>query len=540
VLRGPIPNREQIVRQLRGDLDSIVGKAIRKNRFERYSSVEQLADDIRRHIEHLPVAAQPDTWPYRASKFVRRHSTAVVAGALIFGLFIAGIALTTYEARVARAERLRAEHRFNDVRKLANSLMFDVHDSIQNLPGATPARKVLVDRALEYLDSLAREVGNDPSLLQELASAYEKEADVQGNPSAANLGDSGGAVANFRKALALREHLARLDPKSESNQKKLAKDYQRIGLAQEASTENKSALESFQKAFAIHERLAQSDPNPELQEELGGDYFLLGHCYSSLAQPNAALEIYRKAAATLEAIPNPSAPVQSRLAATYSFTAGILQLQNQLAPAIVFQRKSLNLMKTISSANPGNARNREFLGEAYYWLGFFYERAIDTPKALEAYRSAADIVTPLSIADPKEARTKHYVALCDHSIGSILVHRGNAAEGLDRLNKSLQIYQELSAADTAGTSTQLSFIADAHATLGSAYAYLGAQHRLPTEKRIAYWKQARSEYRRSLDEWLQIKKRGVLSAFEIHETEDIAAELDKCDAALARLHAGSY
>src|SRR5271169_2349532 len=62
--------------------------------------------------------------------------------------------ITLRQARIARPERARAERRFNDVRKLANSLMFEVHDSIQDLPGATAARKLLMSRSLEYLDSL--------------------------------------------------------------------------------------------------------------------------------------------------------------------------------------------------------------------------------------------------------------------------------------------------------------------------------------------------------------------------------------------------
>lgn len=64
---------------------------------------------------------------------------------------------TLWQAHAARQERDKAEHRFNQVRKLANSVVFELHDSIENLPGSTPARELLVGRALEYLDSLADE-----------------------------------------------------------------------------------------------------------------------------------------------------------------------------------------------------------------------------------------------------------------------------------------------------------------------------------------------------------------------------------------------
>src|SRR5262249_22129800 len=147
----------------------------------RYSSVEQFSEDILRHLGGLPVVARHDTLGYRTGKFVRRHTTSVLTAALVVLMLITGIITTFREARVARQQRARAERRFNDVRELANSLMLEVHDAIKDLPGATPARKLLVSRALRYLDSLSAESAGDPSLQRELATAYAKVGDVQGN-----------------------------------------------------------------------------------------------------------------------------------------------------------------------------------------------------------------------------------------------------------------------------------------------------------------------------------------------------------------------
>jgi hypothetical protein len=90
-------------------------------------------------------------------------------------------------------------------------LLFELHDAIQKLPGATAARELLVKRALQYLDSLSRESAGDPTLRLELAAAYEKVGDVQGGYLAANLGDRG-AIDSYRKALAIRESLAAVNP----------------------------------------------------------------------------------------------------------------------------------------------------------------------------------------------------------------------------------------------------------------------------------------------------------------------------------------
>src|SRR5258708_16529294 len=178
----------------------------------RYASVEQFAQDVRRHLDHLPVLARKDTAAYRASKFITRHKVGVAAAVLVTITLLAALGVTLREARIARTNEIRAEKRFNDVRKLANSLMFEVHDSIRDLPGATAARKLIIQRAQEYLDSLAQESKSDRAVLRELASAYSRLASVQGNARDANVGDTPKAVQNYRKASALLETDASLEP----------------------------------------------------------------------------------------------------------------------------------------------------------------------------------------------------------------------------------------------------------------------------------------------------------------------------------------
>ena len=161
VLEAAPESPSTVNRRLRGDLDNIVLKALRKEPERRYASVEQFSEDIRRHLEGLPVIARPDTLAYRGSKFVRRHKWAVIAAGLVVLALLGGMAATLREASIAQTERESAERRFNDVRQLANSLLFEVYDAIENLPGATPARKLLVDRAMQYLDKLANEAKGD-------------------------------------------------------------------------------------------------------------------------------------------------------------------------------------------------------------------------------------------------------------------------------------------------------------------------------------------------------------------------------------------
>jgi serine/threonine-protein kinase len=94
---------------LRGDLDTIVLKALKKNPLERYPTVHALLEDIERHIAARPVLAQPDSRWYRASRFVTRNKLAVTATAAIFVAVLAGASIAAWQARVALAEKARAE-----------------------------------------------------------------------------------------------------------------------------------------------------------------------------------------------------------------------------------------------------------------------------------------------------------------------------------------------------------------------------------------------------------------------------------------------
>jgi serine/threonine protein kinase/tetratricopeptide (TPR) repeat protein len=525
-LRADSP--EKLHRRIAGDLDNIVMKTIRKDPRERYNSADQLSEDIRRHLEHLPVLARNSTVVYRCRQYVLRHKVGVTAAALVFLSLLAGIALTLREARIARANELRAERRFNDVRQLANSLMFEVHDSIKDLAGATPARKLLVEKALQYLDSLSQEAGGDISLQRELAAAYEKVGHVQGNPYAANLGDAAGALASYRKALAIREFLPTSN--SEENQQNLANDYGWIGTALSNLGDYRGALENYRKDFSIQYVLTKTAPSVKSQERLAGVYFLVARGYSDLQDPKSALENYRRSAAIRETIATGSPFVQSHLAGTYSYMGGILHNLGDPTQAVMLQRKSLEILKKLSDADPTNATNREFLDEAYYWTGFYLEKNGDFALALVNYRYALADLQTLASADPKEVRTREYVARCHKSIGTTLVAEDNITQGLQSIRKALSIFQELPPVETT---TQ--FVADTYDAIGLAYSRQAAKPGLSSPARIANWKQARAAYQKSLDKWMESENRGGLTAFDVGEPDRIRSELAKCEAALTSL-----
>src|SRR4029077_3296658 len=223
--------------------------------------VDQFANDLRRHLQGHPVAARPDTIRYRTGKFIRRHRTGAVAAALILVTLVAGIVTTSWQWHVADRQRLRAENRFQDVRGLANSVLFELHDAILPLPGSTRARELLIKRAQQYLDSLASESTGDDSLQHERAMAYERVGDVLGLPSQPNLGQSAQAVASYRKALEIEGRLAASDPDNNSLQRDMAKIHNRICRVDQNTGRFRESLDSCREAGRIQEQELRRHPN---------------------------------------------------------------------------------------------------------------------------------------------------------------------------------------------------------------------------------------------------------------------------------------
>jgi len=225
VLRAPedipkalAPSPEAFARRLRGDLDTIVMTALAKDPARRYASAALVEEDLRRHLERLPIEARPSTATYRASRFIRRHAVGLGATVLVALALVVGTVATATQAN-------RAERRTAEVREMAGTLLFEIHDAIRDLPGATPARETLVSNALVYLDNLHREARTDPALALDLAAAYDQIGEIQGDPHYTNLGDIDGARTSYGKALDLRESLWRRDSTHETVRRALAASY---------------------------------------------------------------------------------------------------------------------------------------------------------------------------------------------------------------------------------------------------------------------------------------------------------------------------
>lgn len=163
-------------RQLTGDLDNIVMMALRKEATRRYLSVEQFAEDLRRYLEGLPVMARPDTFTYRASKFVRRHRVGVAAAVLVLFSLLGGILATAYAARQARAERDRANQAAAMAQAVTQSFVsvFEFADPGQAKGNAITAKELLDQGAEKVVRDLQDQPVVQAKLMATLGGLYQR------------------------------------------------------------------------------------------------------------------------------------------------------------------------------------------------------------------------------------------------------------------------------------------------------------------------------------------------------------------------------
>jgi eukaryotic-like serine/threonine-protein kinase len=531
---------EKLGERLRGDLDNIVLMALRKEPQRRYASVDQFAMDIRQHLENLPVIASKLTLQYRTSKFIRRHKAGVAASAIVAITVLVGMAATLHEAHIADAERTRAVQRLNDIRGLANTLLFDVHDAIRDLPGTTPARKVLVEKSLKYLDGIMSETGRNASVQREVATAYEKMGDVQGNPDVANLGDKAGALQSYRKALIIRQSLGR-SPAVEDEVLPLVADHEKIGMCLLRMGSIQEALDNFREAVRLNENLIKTAPGPAAEDFLAGSYFNLARGLAETGDYPAALDSYQKAAVIRQNQhgDNPAieARIQMRLAGTYGLMSGVYSAQGNLGQAIVLQTKGRVIMERLLQTDPKNATYQEYTSEGYYWVGYYQRKAGQLANAQKNFVHALIGFDALAAADPVDARLQQYLGYCHQGIGTTLAAQGRTSAGLASLDHSLAILQRLRATDPTSTE-RLSDVADTQAAIAAAYETSAESREASKSATQAAWLQARTWYRQSLDTWKQIKQLEQTSALNA-EPERIQRQITRCDSMLARMQASS-
>jgi serine/threonine protein kinase len=453
---GLADSPQKLTRQLSGDLDTIVMTALRKEPDRRYPGALELAQDLRRYRDDRPISARIDTWAYRSSKFVRRHAWPVAGVAVTFVALTAALIVTLWQAREADrarrdadAQRARAEQRLNDVHALATSFVFEFHDAIATLAGATQARQLVVSKGLNYLDILAKETVGDRALQRDLADAYDRMAGIQSSPYESNVGDLAGGLASSVKALAVREALAAGTAANSPERQAVVAGYLRLGDAYQSGGRAKDALDAYRRvvidgeavlavdaanmvagqqvaaaanrlcgvllavgdgasALAACDKSEQryaallaADPgNASIREAAAGLRLarvnalrLTGRTAEALAEVAIAATMFRQLVADAPA----NAPLRMRLATVLTQQAVVQLAEGRESDAIVSNREAVALLDGLRAGDPGNARVNALLSfvllrqaPSLVRAGLAPEAAMSTRRGLEILRAQAE------------------------------------------------------------------------------------------------------------------------------------------------------
>jgi serine/threonine-protein kinase len=353
------PATTKLARALRGDLDNIVARALKKSPAERYANAALLADDLRRYLNDEPVAARPDAKAYVISKFVRRHRVGVAASAVVASALAIGIGVALVEANEAKRQRVQAEG-------LIEFMLGDLRKKLQPV-GRLDALDAVGTQALAYYaeqdagrldaDSLGRraralhligEIAERRGSLDEALRVFQRAADSTGELMtryprdgqrifdhaqsvywvgyiARQRGQAADAEASFRKYQELAQQLAQLDPNNLDWRIETAYAAQNLGVVYLETSRSAQALKAFVDTRDAWAGIVGA--RPELNLDLARTWGWIAKAREALGDFDGAIEAQHTKVAALGKTPNANqnSGVQ-RLLGNASYELGRLQL----------------------------------------------------------------------------------------------------------------------------------------------------------------------------------------------------------------------
>lgn len=436
------------------DLAAVVAKALAHAAPSRYASVEKLAADLERYRNRYPVQARPPGYAQRAAMFLRRNRAMVAGAALAVGLLGTGVAMVARyaleaerqrqeaSAHAERAERQRQEadrqreqaeqartretaalqaasgsaaeavrqaaaaqeglraarSRFQEVRSLAGSLLYELEPAARKIPGSTVLRKEMVARAAGYFEKLAEGLTGEPgdeAIWGEIAEAWRRLGAVQGDRTQTfSLGDAAGALRSYQRALAAQEK--RLQMRPGDRERRRAVEDARITVAAQLRQTGQPAEADrmFQASVKALTTLAQEQRDDSTLRSLARAQFYTDlRAYRALSE-----ELLDKHPDDLTALRN------AALAYKYIVPTDLSEVRLQNA------RRALALDERRAAKLPADPEVRFDLSFDWSMIGNALHNLNRHEEALEGYRRVVEIRRALARSDPTNVRFQERLA----------------------------------------------------------------------------------------------------------------------------------
>jgi serine/threonine protein kinase/tetratricopeptide (TPR) repeat protein len=530
------PTRPDLVH----DLEAITLRALRKEPERRYSTVQQFSEDIRRYLEGLPVVAHGDQFSYRAGKFLRRHRISIAAASLVVIALITASVISIRQAQIAERERARAERHFASVRKLADVFMFQMHDAIQDLQGATEARALLVKTALEYLNTLSEEAGGDPGLQLDLANAYKKVADIQGGFASANIGESRAAIDSYSHAIQLLEPLKAHDSLDFKVRLTLSRSYSERAQLELVLGDAAAARASAQSSVAVAEGLVKGDASRESRTELANAYQTRALIFGQTGDYSVSVpSVEAGTRISEELLREDPDDIETMLGLSQAYS---LQSQSIMAAdpgaaglerGIAYSRKALEIDQRVVKATGGNnARHLRSLMADYINLCNVLHTAGRFAEAVNYCRDGAPLSAKLS-ADKNNIQSQIDGGTFRWNLGNVLLDAGAYAEAEATFKANVEALQQIE--KSSNTLIVQYTLAASEQGLGTIESRAAQRKALPRGDQIKHWKAAAAWYERAIPRFIEVQKTATLDASDIKPAHDATKGLARARDALAAL-----
>jgi tetratricopeptide (TPR) repeat protein len=414
---------------------------------------------------------------------------------------LAGTLLSLAAAGAIWWQGWQARQRFNDLRQLAHAVVFDLHDAIQDLPGSTAARRLLVERALVYLRNLDASAGKDRDLQLEIALAYDKIGQVQGSPGRANTGDLSGALKSFGRARHILEWLLRAAPTDFKIRDALAQADEHQADIHEQRGEMPLWRPLRQEATALRWQIARE--NAGMPSYRAAALWNEAYNLSGENRYSEAAAVYERAlTANLEArAEDPANPTLLRNTARIQRNlARSLHETGKANEALDHYRQALLIDKARVVAAPGDTRTKMELSWDYVEIGWIeHERHLDR-EAEEDCALALGLQQELAAADPQNSLARLEIGKLKVTAAPSCESAGHRRRAIEYLQDATNLFQEAVTLDPSND--------DARFHLGWAWSNLGDVYIRAAGGANAGWRKASDCFARAAEALAHLRMDG--------------------------------
>ena len=310
-----------------------------------------------------------------------------------------------------------------------------------------------------------------------------------------------------------------------------------FGSALEDAGNPAGALEQHRKALALREALVAADPGSQkLRRSLVITDINLGRALVLGGDFRGGLASNRKALATCKELLAESpdnADYRRLLAVSYQNDGDYRAILGDVEGALASFRKKLPFDEQALAADPDNVAARGDLAYTRARMGDLLAKVADYAEALANYRKALAEYEKVGAASPEFLSLRFHAILVRGGIGEMLARLGERGAALAESSRAIELLEGIAPDPASGTRSSLR--GQVYMRIAAAYAALGASGQLAEEERRGHWQTARGLYAHSLDVWLDMQKRGILTAEDGTKPQEVARELARCDASLRQL-----